>query len=155
MKAEQAQTDARARQSRTDPEAMKLSMQDKFRPLHDQILVKREDSPRMSGLIHLPDNAQVQADGRGEIHQGIVVALGPGDLVKCVPCGGLGDYNPTAMAPPDCPYCNGSGMRRYPIDLKLGDRILFWFHMGADVTIDGEQFIVLHEEQHVQGVLEN
>lgn len=41
---------------------------------------------------------------------------------------------------------------RVPLDVKEGDRILFGKYSGAEVKVDGEEFLILREEE-VLGVL--
>jgi len=41
---------------------------------------------------------------------------------------------------------------RVPLDVKEGDRILFGKYSGAEVKFDGEEFLILREEE-VLGVL--
>ena len=40
-----------------------------------------------------------------------------------------------------------------PIDLKAGDRILFGKYSGAEIKIDGEEYLILKEDE-ILGVLE-
>ena len=40
-----------------------------------------------------------------------------------------------------------------PLDVKVGDRILFGKYSGTDIKIDGEEFTIMREEE-VLGVLE-
>ena len=42
--------------------------------------------------------------------------------------------------------------QRVSIDLKAGDKILFGKYSGADVKIDGEEYLILREDE-VLGVL--
>jgi chaperonin GroES len=42
--------------------------------------------------------------------------------------------------------------KRAAIDLKAGDRILFGKYSGADVKIDGEEYLILREDE-ILGVL--
>jgi chaperonin GroES len=39
------------------------------------------------------------------------------------------------------------------LDVKVGDRILFGKYSGSDITIDGEEYLILREDE-VLGVLE-
>ena len=43
---------------------------------------------------------------------------------------------------------------RAPLDLKPGDRILFGKYSGSDIKIDGEEYLILREEE-ILGVLTN
>jgi chaperonin GroES len=36
---------------------------------------------------------------------------------------------------------------RVPLDVKAGDRILFGKYTGSDITIDGQEFLILREEE--------
>jgi len=42
---------------------------------------------------------------------------------------------------------------RVPVDLKAGDRILFGKYSGSDIKIDGEEYLILKEDE-ILGVLE-
>ncbi len=42
---------------------------------------------------------------------------------------------------------------RVPLDVKAGDRILFGKYAGADVKIDGEEYLILREDE-ILAVLE-
>jgi chaperonin GroES len=41
-----------------------------------------------------------------------------------------------------------------PLDVKVGDRILFGKFSGSDIKIDGEEYLILREDE-VLGVLED
>jgi chaperonin GroES len=36
--------------------------------------------------------------------------------------------------------------QRIPLDVKAGDRILFGKYTGNDITMDGQDYLILHEE---------
>ena len=36
---------------------------------------------------------------------------------------------------------------RVPLDVKVGDRILFGKYTGNDITIDDQEYLILHEEE--------
>jgi chaperonin GroES len=38
-----------------------------------------------------------------------------------------------------------TGARRIPMDCKVGDRVLYGKYSGTEVTIDGEQLLILRE----------
>ena len=42
---------------------------------------------------------------------------------------------------------------RVPVDVKPGDRILFGKYSGADIKFDGEEYMILREDE-ILGVLE-
>jgi chaperonin GroES len=37
--------------------------------------------------------------------------------------------------------------RRVPLDVAVGDRILFGKYTGSDITIDGQEYLILREEE--------
>ena len=94
----------------------------KIRPLHDRVIVKREDEERKSpGGIVIPDTA-AEKPIRGKI-----VAVGKGKILE-----------------------NGSVR---PLDLKVGDKILFGKYGGTEVKVDGDELRVMREED-VMAVIE-
>ena len=40
-----------------------------------------------------------------------------------------------------------------PLDVKAGDRILFGKYSGSDITLDGEEFMIMREDE-ILGVLD-
>ena len=94
----------------------------KVRPLHDRILVKREEEgeEKVGGII-IPDTAKEKPQ------RGKVVAAGNGKV--------------------------GEDGKRTPLDVKSGDRILFGKYSGSEVKIDGDEYLILREED-VLAILE-
>jgi chaperonin GroES len=43
--------------------------------------------------------------------------------------------------------------KTFPLDVKAGDRILFGKYAGTEIKIDGEDFLIMREEE-VLGILE-
>ena len=43
--------------------------------------------------------------------------------------------------------------QRVPLDVKAGDRILFGKYSGADIKVDGEEYLILREDE-ILAVLE-
>ena len=94
----------------------------KVRPLHDRILVKREEeSEEKIGGIIIPDTAKEKPQ------RGKVVAAGNGKIAE-----------------------DG---KRIALDVKAGDRILFGKYSGNEVKIDGDDYLILREED-VLAILE-
>ncbi|MEX2149328.1 MAG: co-chaperone GroES [Steroidobacteraceae bacterium] len=90
----------------------------KIRPLHDRVMVKREDEERKSpGGIVIPDTA-AEKPVRGKI-----IAVGKGKILE-----------------------NGNVR---PLDLKVGDKILFGKYSGTEVKVDGDELLVMREEDVV------
>jgi chaperonin GroES len=94
----------------------------KIRPLHDRVIVKREEEERKSpGGIVIPDTA-AEKPIRGK-----VIAVGKGKILE-------------------------NGQVR-PLDVKVGDRILFGKYGGNEVKVDGDELLVLREED-IMAVIE-
>ena len=94
----------------------------KIRPLHDRILVKRdEEGEEKIGGIIIPDTAKEKPQ------RGTVEAAGAGKIAE-----------------------DG---KRIPLDVKKGDRILFGKYSGNEVKIDGDDYLILREED-VLAILE-
>ncbi|MDP9198336.1 MAG: co-chaperone GroES [Pseudomonadota bacterium] len=90
----------------------------KIRPLHDRVMVKREEEERKSpGGIVIPDTA-AEKPIRGKI-----IAVGKGKILE-----------------------NGNVR---PLDLKVGDKILFGKYSGTEVKVDGDELLVMREEDVV------
>lgn len=95
----------------------------KIRPLHDRVVVRREDEETKSaGGIVLPGSATEKPS------QGEVIAVGHGRLLD-------------------------SGELR-PLDLKVGDKVVFGQYGGNVVKVDGDELLVLSESE-ILGVLES
>ena len=94
----------------------------KIRPLHDRVIVKREEEERKSpcGIV-IPDTATEKPIF------GKVVAVGKGKILE-------------------------NGEIR-PLDLKVGDKILFGKYSGTEVKMDGDELVVMREED-VMAVVE-
>ena len=87
----------------------------KIRPLHDRVIVRREEEERTSaGGIVIPDTA-AEKPIRGE-----VVATGNGKRL------------------------DDGGVR--PLDVKEGDKVLFGKYSGTEVKVDGEDLLVMRED---------
>jgi chaperonin GroES len=95
----------------------------KIRPLHDRVIVKREEEERKSpGFILIPDTATEKPIF------GKVIAVGKGKILE-------------------------NGEIR-PLDLKVGDKILFGKYSGTEVKMDGDELVVMREED-VMAVVES
>ena len=87
----------------------------KIRPLHDRVIVRREEEERTSaGGIVIPDTA-TEKPIRGK-----VVAVGNGKVLDS------GDVR--------------------PLDVKKGDTVLFGKYSGTEVKVDGEDLLVMRED---------
>lgn len=95
----------------------------KIRPLYDRIVVKR-----------IEDDTEKTAGGlfipdsaKEKPQQGEVMAVGQGKR-------------------------NEEG-KLIPLDVKAGDRILFGKYSGSDIKMDGEEYMIMREDE-VLGVLD-
>ena len=87
----------------------------KIRPLHDRVIVEREEEERTSaGGIVIPDTA-TEKPIRGK-----VVAAGKGKILE-------------------------DGTVR-PLDVKVGDKVLFGKYSGTEIRIGGEELLVMRED---------
>ena len=97
-------------------------MSTKIRPLHDRVIVKREEDERKSpGGIVIPDTATEKP------MKGRVIAVGKGKILE--------DGSVRAL------------------DVKVGDKILFGKYSGTEVKVDGDDLVVMREED-VMAVIE-
>ena len=87
----------------------------KLRPLHDRVIVQREEEERTSpGGIVIPDTATEKPI------QGRVLAVGNGKIL------------------------DGGDVRA--LDVKVGDKILFGKYSGTEVKVEGQDLLVMREE---------
>jgi chaperonin GroES len=97
-------------------------MSTKIRPLHDRVIVKREEDERKSpGGIVIPDTAAEKPI------KGRVIAVGNGKILE------------------------GGDVR--PLDVKVGDKVLFGKYSGTEVKVDGDDVLVMREED-IMAVIE-
>jgi chaperonin GroES len=97
-------------------------MSTKIRPLHDRVIVKREEDERKSpGGIVIPDTATEKPI------KGRIIAVGKGKILE------------------------DGGIR--PLDVKVGDKVLFGKYGGTEVKVDGDDVLVMREED-IMAVIE-
>jgi len=96
-----------------------------FRPLHDRVVVKRIDAEeKTKGGIIIP--IIIPDSAKEKPSQGEITAVGPGGRDE-------------------------SG-KLIPIDLKVGDRVLFGKWSGTEIKLDGEELLIM-KEADIMGVL--
>ena len=95
-----------------------------IRPLHDRIVVKRLDEEESTTAGGLI----IPDSAKEKPQQGEVVAVGNGK--------------------------RGDDGKLIALDVKAGDRILFGKYSGSDIKIDGNEYLIMREDE-VLGVLEN
>ncbi len=87
----------------------------KIRPLHDRVIVKREDEEETTkGGIIIPDTAKEKPV------EGKVVAVGDGKVAD-----------------------DG---KKIPLEVKAGDKVLFGKYAGTEIQIEGEEHIIMRED---------
>ena len=95
----------------------------KIRPLHDRLIVRRKEEERTTA-----SGIVIQESASAEEpDQGVIEAVGNGKLLE--------DGN----------------VRK--LDVKVGDKVLFGKYAGQAVTVDGDELLVMKEED-VMGIIE-
>jgi chaperonin GroES len=95
----------------------------KIRPLHDRLIVRRKEEERTTA-----SGIVIPESASAEKpDQGVIEAVGNGKLLE--------DGN----------------VRK--LDVKVGDKVLFGKYAGQAVTVDGDELIVMKEED-VMGIIE-
>jgi co-chaperonin GroES (HSP10) len=119
-----------------------------LRLLNDQVLVQplrkyeRFESKNPGGLLFLPDNPQ--RDRQMEFFWwGRVVLIGLGDKYR---------YR-RKLGPHDERFAYQHATGRFPMDTQPGDIVLYERRPWGDVTLEGHEYTIIHEEQHIAGVL--
>lgn len=91
-------------------------MATKIRPLHDRLIVRRLEEQEQRSS----GGIIIPDTAKEKPQEGKVIAIGSGKV-------------------------NEEG-KRMPLDVKVGDRILFGKYSGSDIKIDGEEHLILREE---------
>src|SRR3954469_6839875 len=98
-------------------------MATKIKPLHDRVIIRR-----------IEDNVNQTAGGlfipdtaKEKPQEGEIVAVGEGKYKE-----------------------DG---KRQPLDVKKGDRVLFGKYSGSEIKIDGEELLIMREDE-ILGVIE-
>ena len=94
-----------------------------IRPLHDRVIVRRIDSNETKTSGGL----YIPDTAKEKPQEGEVVAVGKGKVLD-----------------------NGS---RLDPDVKAGDRVLFGKYSGTEVKLDGEEYLIMREDE-ILGVIE-
>jgi chaperonin GroES len=87
-----------------------------LRPLHDKILVKRDEpETKTASGIYLPETS------KDKPKQGTVTAVGTGAL-------------------------NTDTGERIPLSVKKGDKVIFSSYAGTEVKLDGNELLIMSED---------
>jgi len=95
----------------------------KIRPLHDRVIVKRLEE----AVEKTKGGIIIPDTAKEKPQQGKVIAVGKGKV-------------------------NDDG-KLTPLDVKVGDKILFGKYSGSEIKIDGEEHLIMREED-ILGVVE-
>ena len=108
----------------------------KIRPLQDRVIVKRlEEEEKTKGGIIIPDTAKEKPQ------EGKVIAVGKGKTTEEGKVIAVGKGKTTEDG------------KVIPLDVKVGDKILFGKYSGTEVKIDGEEHLIMREED-ILGIIE-
>lgn len=105
--------------SKADPDSIELSSApQKMKPISNQVVVKLDPLPEKSeGGLFLAPDSRDH-----EHHTGTIVAVGPGKVASKTNI-------------------------RYPMTVKVGDRVLLGRYVGSNLTFEGETYRIMPEEQ--------
>jgi chaperonin GroES len=95
----------------------------KFRPLQDRVLLKRLDE----SAEKTKGGLYIPDSAKEKPQQGKVIAVGKGRV-------------------------NDEG-KVTPLDVKAGDKVLFGKYSGSEIKVDGEELLIMREED-ILGVVE-
>lgn len=125
-----------------------------FSPIDDQVLIRRAAAVEMQGKLHVPGRAVEKP------LEGVVVAVGPGRMVRGLPSAPLEAVADAGDTPPDRRWTalldllrTTISEHRVPCQLRPGQRVLFRKYGGTDVQLDDTDCIVVREGE-VLGVIE-
>ena len=88
-----------------------------IRPLHDRLIVKRIDEGEQKSA----GGIIIPDTAKEKPQEGKVIAVGNGKVLE-----------------------NGTKLE---LDVKAGDKILFGKYSGTEIKIDGEEFLILREDE--------
>ena len=88
----------------------------KIQPLHDRVLVKRVEEEEKT-----KGGIIIPDTAKEKPIEGIIVAVGSGKR-------------------------EGEENKKAPLEVKKGDKVLFSKYAGTEITIDGEEHLIMKEE---------
>jgi len=88
----------------------------KIKPLHDRVIVKRVEEEEKT-----KGGIIIPDTAKEKPIMGTIIAVGSGKS-------------------------EGKGDEKMPLDVKEGDKVLFSKYAGTEVTIDGEEHLIMKEE---------
>ena len=105
----------------------------KLQPLEDRIVVRANEgeATTASGLV-IPDTAKEKPQ------QGEVLAAGPGRRSEQT-----GEIIPLGVAV-GAGRWDEDGEKRIPVDVKVGDTVVYSKYGGTEITVEGEDVLILN-----------
>lgn len=88
----------------------------KIQPLHDRVVVKRVEEEEKT-----KGGIIIPDTAKEKPIEGIIAAVGSGKS-------------------------EGEGKKKVPLDVKKGDRVLFSKYAGTEINIEGEEHLIMKEE---------
>jgi len=88
----------------------------KIKPLHDRVIVKRVEEEEKT-----KGGIIIPDTAKEKPIMGTIIAVGSGKS-------------------------EGKGKGKVPLDVKEGDKVLFSKYAGTEITIDGEEHLIMKEE---------
>ena len=87
-----------------------------IQPLHDRVIVKRVEEEEKT-----KGGIIIPDTAKEKPQEGLVIAVGSGRIEE-------------------------EGKKKVPLEVKKGDRVLFSKYAGTEITIDGEEHLIMKEE---------
>jgi chaperonin GroES len=87
-----------------------------IQPLHDRVIVKRVKEEEKT-----KGGIIIPDTAKEKPQEGLVIAVGSGRI-------------------------EGEGKKKVPLEVKKGDRVLFSKYAGTEINIDGEEHLIMKEE---------
>lgn len=95
----------------------------KIKPLHDRVIVKRVEEEEQT-----KGGIIIPDTAKEKPIEGMVVAVGSGKS-------------------------EGEGKKKVPLDVKEGDRVLFSKYAGTEIRIEGEEHLIMKEEDIIATIV--
>ena len=92
-------------------------MATKIQPLHDRVIIRRIEE----STYKTAGGLYIPDTAKEKPQEGEVIAVGEGKYKE-----------------------DGT---RQPLDVKVGDRVLFGKYSGSEIKLDGEEFIIMREDE--------
>ena len=87
-----------------------------IQPLHERVIVKRVKEEEKT-----KGGIIIPDTAKEKPQEGLVIAVGSGRI-------------------------EGEGKKKVPLEVKKGDRVLFSKYAGTEITIEGEEHLIMKEE---------